>query len=290
MIAKKLKAVWELLRLEHGLMYAAGVLAGIVVSSGLNFSWEKGTLGMLSAIFLQASGFALNDYVDYEVDTANERFDRPLVRGELSRRLALTLSILLAPFGLLSAYLINFKAFLFALFVSLLGYAYDLKLKETGIAGNIYIAFSMAVPFLFGSVVARDELCGTVVVLSSIAFLSGVGREIMKGIEDVRGDAIREVKTVARVFGIRRAAKVAATLYVISVAMSVLPPLLFRRFANPGYAPVLLTDIILLQCSVELLKIEKDEEKAAKVVRKLRKRTLIALTFGLLGFVLAALF
>ncbi len=289
-MTSKLKAVWELLRLEHGLMYAAGVLAGIVVSSGLDFSWEKALLGMLSAIFLQASGFALNDYVDYEVDVANERTDRPLVRGELSRGSALILAVVLAPFGLLSAYLISFKAFLFALIVSLLGYAYDLKLKETGIAGNVYIAFSMAVPFLYGSVVARGELCGAVIVLSSIAFLSGVGREIMKGIEDVRGDAIRGVRTVARVFGIRRAARVAALLYIISVLMSVLPPVLFRRFANPGYSPVIITDLMLLQCSLELFRIEEDEERAAKVVRKLRKKTLIALTFGLLGFVLAALF
>ena len=289
-MTSKLKAVWELLRLEHGLMYAAGVLAGIVVSSGLDFSWEKALLGMLSAIFLQASGFALNDYVDYEVDVANERTDRPLVRGELSRNSALILAVVLAPFGLLSAYLISFKAFLFALIVSLLGYAYDLKLKETGIAGNIYIAFSMAVPFLYGSVVARGELCGAVIVLSSIAFLSGVGREIMKGIEDVRGDAIRGVRTVARVFGIRRAARVAALLYIISVLMSVLPPVLFRRFANPGYSPVIITDLMLLQCSLELFRIEEDEERAAKVVRKLRKKTLIALASGLLGFVLAALF
>ena len=289
-MTSKLKAVWELLRLEHGLMYAAGVLAGIVVSSGLDFSWEKALLGMLSAIFLQASGFALNDYVDYEVDVANKRTDRPLVRGELSRSSALILAVVLAPFGLLSAYLISFKAFLFALIVSLLGYAYDLKLKETGIAGNVYIAFSMAVPFLYGSVVARGELCGAVIVLSSIAFLSGVGREIMKGIEDVRGDAIRGVRTVARVFGIRRAARVAALLYIISVLMSVLPPVLFRRFANPGYSPVIITDLMLLQCSLELFRIEEDEERAAKVVRKLRKKTLIALTFGLLGFVLAALF
>ncbi len=288
---RTVKAVWELLRLEHGLMYAMGVLSGIVVSSGLNFSWEKALLGMLSAIFLQASGFALNDYLDYEVDVANERFDRPLVRGELSRRVALILTFLLAPFGLVSAYLISLKAFLFAFSVSVLGYLYDLKLKETGIAGNIYIAFSMAVPFLFGSIVAKGEICGAVIILSGIAFLSGVGREIMKGIEDVKGDAIRGVKTVARVFGIKTAATAAAILYIISVLMSVLPPVLFKRFANPGYAPVVITDIILLQCSLELLRIARgDGENAIKAIRKLRKKTLVALSFGLLGFVIAAVF
>ncbi len=283
------KSVWELLRLEHGLMYALGVLSGIVVSSGLEFSAEKAIFGMLAAVFLEASGFALNDYLDYEVDIANERLDRPLVRGDLPRSLALLLCVILAPFGLAFAYMISFRAFVFALFVSVLGYVYDLKLKEFGFAGNVYIAFSMAVPFLFGSIVAKNTITGPVILLSLIAFLSGVGREVMKGIEDVKGDAIRNVRTIARVFGIERAAKLSATLFLIAVLMSFIPPVAYRRFANPGYVlPVAITDVILIRCSIRLYKLKREEAKA--IVKKLRKETLIALSFGLIGFIAGAVF
>ncbi len=283
----KPKAIWELCRLEHGFMYAFGVISGMVVASGLNFSLRDAVLGMLAAIFLQASGFALNDYADYEVDVANRRLDRPLVRGELSRRTALIVSVVFLPFGLISAYMISFNAFVFALAVTVLGYLYDLKLKEFGFAGNVYIAFSMAVPFLFGSVVARNTISGPVMLLALIAFLSGIGREVMKGIEDVEGDALRNVRTVARVFGIKTAVRFSVLLFLTAVAMSFIPPIVYRRFMNPAYAvPVAITDAMLVHTCVKLLK----AEDARKIIRKLRKETLVALSFGLLGFVFGAVF
>ncbi len=279
-----MKAIWELLRLEHGIMYAFGVLSGIIVSSGFSFSIEKAIFGMLAAIFLQASGFALNDYIDYEVDLANKRMDRPIVRGDVSRKTALILSLALFPIGLIFAYLVNFEAFVFALAVSLLGYAYDLKLKEFGIVGNVYIAFSMAVPFLFGSIVAENEISGPVLLLSSLAFFSGIGREIMKGIEDITGDAIRNVRSVARIKGVEFAAKLASLFFILAVFLSFIPPLIYRRFANPGYViPVLITDFLLIKSSFKLLK-----RVDACLIRELRKETLVAMGFGLIGFIAGA--
>jgi len=180
---RSIKAIWDLLRLEHGFMYALGVVVGIVVSSGLDFNFEHAFFGILTAIFCQASAFALNDYLDYEVDLANRRFDRPLVRGDLSRNSALLIGIVLAPLGFLSAYAISLNAFLLAFAITLLGYIYNVKLKEFGLLGNLYIAFSMCAPFIFGSVVATNAITPQIAILSLIAFLSGVAREIMKGIE-----------------------------------------------------------------------------------------------------------
>ncbi len=138
-----LKAVWDLSRLEHGLMYGFGVVIGIYVSDPFFSDFWKVLLGYLTAVFLQASTFALNDYFDYEVDLANNRTDRPLVRGDLSRRMALVLAIALMPPGFVAAYLISSLAFIFAFAVSIAACFYDYKLKELGFAGNLYIAFTM---------------------------------------------------------------------------------------------------------------------------------------------------
>ena len=277
-----MKAVWDLLRLEHGLMYALGVIAGMVVSAGLEFSVEDAVLGALTAVFLQASAFALNDYFDYEVDLANERMDRPLVRGDLSRRTALILSFVLAPLGFLTAYLISIEVLALALVIALLGFIYDAKLKEFGLTGNVYIAFSMAAPFIFGSVVATGEIKESSALLALIAFFSGVAREIMKGIEDVEGDALRNVKTIARTKGVKVAAKTSAFLFVLSVLLSFLPPLLIEEFLDFKYiVPVAITDVMLLLLSRNLLigRIEK------KHIKKYRKESLIALGVGLVGFI-----
>ncbi len=278
---KKLIALWELTRLEHGFIYGLGVVAGVYITLGY-FDLRLTTFGFLTALFLQASAFALNDYFDYEVDRANRRFDRPIVRGDISRRTALLVSAVLAFPGFGFAYAVSILAFFLAIAITFMGYAYDIKLKEYGIAGNIYIAFSMAAPFIFGSIVAGSPNI-QIAILSAIAFLSGLGREIMKGIEDVEGDAIRNVRTIARVQGIKTAEKISASLYIISVVLSLLVIAIPEYMDVKYLIPVLICDFILIDTASKLFKGVRMEE-----IRKMRKKTMIALFFGLVAFILGA--
>ncbi len=278
---RSLKALWELFRLEHGLMYGFGVIIGIFVTNPHFSDLWKLLLGYLTAVFLQASAFALNDYYDYEVDLANNRLDRPLVRGDLSRKTALKLSVAAMPPGLISAYLISPLAFIFALIVTIAAIFYNYRLKEYGFAGNIYIAFTMAAPFLFGSIISYGWITSPSALLSSMAFLSGVGREVMKGIEDVEGDALRNVRSVARIMGEKRAAAISAILYIAAVSISPIPLLYLKEyFLDFKYAlPVLLTDLMLIYVALSLV---RDHSK--EVIQKHRKTTLLAMVFGLVGF------
>lgn len=273
-----LKAYWELLRLEHGIMYGLGVLIGIFLGGGAGI--EILILGFLTAVFLQASAFAMNDYIDYEVDLANKRIDRPLVRGELSKKTALALSIIFFPLGLLSAFLISLKAFLFAFVVTILAYLYNAKLKELGFVGNAYVAFTMCAPFIFGGIISKFN--STIILLSLIAFLSGIGREIMKGIEDVEGDALRNVRSIARIYGVKTAVLLSSIFFVLAVFLSLLPPLLIQEYADLKYIiPVAVTDVILISVAFRL-------PKQSKSISKFRKETLLAMVFGLIGFLAGA--
>ena len=134
---RSLRSFWDLFRLEYGLMYGLGVVVGIYVSDPYFGDVFKILFGYLTAVFLQASAFALNDYSDYEVDVANNRLDRPLVRGELSVKTALWAGILMMPAGFVSAAVISPAAFAFAVAITVLGYIYNLKLQEFGLAGTI---------------------------------------------------------------------------------------------------------------------------------------------------------
>lgn len=280
-----LKAFWELFRLEHGLMYGFGVIIGIYVSDPHFTNFSKIVFGYLTAVFLQASAFALNDYSDYEVDVANNRYDRPLVRGDLSRNAALKAGLLMMPFGLIFSTMISTTAFAFAIIVTGVGYLYNIKLKEYGIVGNIYIALTMAAPFLFGSIVAKNTITGSVALLSSMAFLSGLGREIMKGIEDVEGDAIRNVRSMARISGEKVAALIAASLYIFAVTISPLPLIMLEEYyLDMKYAlPVFITDVMLIYVS---LMVVRRYDKTS--IPSYRKMTLMAMCFGLVGFLAGA--
>ncbi len=278
---KLLKAIWSLTRLEHGLIYGLGVVAGVFITLEY-LDIRLSVFGFLTALFLQASAFALNDYFDYEVDVANRRFDRPIVRGDISRRDALIISIILAIPGFLFAYAVSLLALILAVAITFLGYAYDIKLKEYGIAGNVYIAFSMAAPFIFGSVVA-GTLNTQIAILSAIAFLSGLAREIMKGIEDVEGDAIRNVRTVARVYGVRTAEKASAYIYMVSIVLSFLVVAIPEYMDVKYLIPVLICDYILAKTARSLFYGAERSE-----IGKMRKRTMIALLFGLIAFILGS--
>ena len=282
-----MRAIWELTRGEHGLMYGAGVLIGILVGGG-NFGITA-VLGFFTAFFIQAGTFALNDYCDLETDIANHRLDRPLVRGALTKELAFGIACIATALGILSSVVLTMlhgglTLFLVALLLAALGILYDIKIKELFAVGNLYIAFTMAVPFIYGGLIAGDIGEG-LLILSLIALLAGLGREVMKDIADIEGDAIRDVRSIARVYGIEEAKKVVTASSLLAVGLSVVP---FFLPSTPYYLnPIFIilvsgTDIIFAHTINELWKQHVNYEQ-------LRKETLVAIAIGLLAFICGAI-
>ncbi len=281
-ILKKIKSFWQLTRLGHGFMLSIAVVIGALIVGNVFLKVYGVLLGVLAAILIEAGTFSLNDYYDIEVDRENERLDRPLVRGDIKPKTAFTAGVILTVIGVACAYFINNWCFLIALLSALFGVAYDIKLKETGFLGNIYIAYTMAIPFLFGGMIFQNVEKGVLVliVLSLITFLSGLGREIMKGIIDVKGDSLREVKTVARVYGIKKARIISITFFSMAVALSPIPFIYnlsgFRNY--PYLVFVLIADIIFIYSCIKLKSGDKE------VINGLRKTTIMAMLFGLIAF------
>src|SRR4030042_3355051 len=187
---KKLKAIWELMRLEHGVMLFLAILIGSLISQktlydNLNLPLLNIVLTFFTALFLEASTFALNDYYDLEIDRINKRTDRPLVRGDISPKTALYSFYILFPLGLVCSYFVNITCFVIALITALLSVLYDVKMKKIQLVGKFYIAYIMAIPFIFGgaAVLTNEalffEIDPAIYVIALIAFLAGSGREIM---------------------------------------------------------------------------------------------------------------
>jgi geranylgeranylglycerol-phosphate geranylgeranyltransferase len=121
-----------------------------------------------------------------------------------------------------------------------------------------------------------------------ISFLVGLGREIMKGIMDVEGDALRDVKTVARVYGTTTAKYVAVALYLISILIAPVP-FFFNIdqhfYHNLVYAiPAAIASMILLYVCVRLL---RGHER--KTISQARKVTLVGMVVALIAFLAGAL-
>jgi len=295
---KTLKAIWQLMRLEHGVMLFIAIVIGSLISQktlydNTNLPLVNIFLTFFTALFLEASTFALNDYYDLEIDRINKRTDRPLVRGDISPKTALYLFYILFPLGLVCSFFVNMTCFIIALVTALISVLYDVKMKKIKLVGNFYIAYIMAIPFIFGGATVLgnntfsfEAINPAIYIVALIAFLAGAGREIMKDVMDFEGDLTKGVKSFPRYIGIRASNGIAAVFYLLAIALSFMP--FFLRgfgvyYQNIAYfILVFITDTMLLSTSLQLV-IKKQPN-----MKFHRKYTLVAIFIGLLAFLVGA--
>jgi len=118
-----------------------------------------------------------------------------------------------------------------------------------------------------------------VLLFASMAFLANTGREVTKGIVDVKGDSGEGIKTIAVRYGEKNAALAAGAFYLSAVVLTPIP-LLFG-FVSVFFEPfVLVTDIGLVSCSILLFKDHSRENS-----RRVKKVALLLFIFGLLAYI-----
>jgi geranylgeranylglycerol-phosphate geranylgeranyltransferase len=291
---KKIKAIWELMRLEHGVMLFLGILIGSVIAlEGAALpSWDKFILTFFTALFLEASTFALNDYFDLDIDIVNKRNDRPLVRGDIKPKTALILFAVFFPLGIICSYFVNFACFIIALITALFAILYDSHMKKIKFIGNFYIAYVMAIPFVFGGVAVINSnnfsftIDPAIYIIALIAFLAGSGREIMKDVQDYEGDKEKGTRSFPKYIGKRKSNILAGLFYVLAVFLSFIPFLVANYtiyYRNYVYLfLVLICDFLLLVTAFDLI---FKKEPHLKLFRKI---TLFSIFIGLLAFLIAA--
>ena len=145
------------------------------------------------------------------------------------------------------------------------------------------VSACVAIPFIYGSIVAIGTLALNVLLFASMAFLANTGREVTKGIVDTRGDRVEGIKTLAVRFGEGKAAVVAVVFYLSAVALT--PVTWMLGLVGFWFIPVVLvTDIGLVVCSAILL-LNHSREKA----RKIKNTVLLLFLVGLLAYIFGVL-
>ncbi len=279
----RLLELFKLTRIEHSLMLVIAVITAELISKGLP-TLQPLILSLITPIFISAAAFAINDYFDVDVDRINMK-KRPLVKGTIKKEHALYTSLLGFAIGVAASALINIYCLAIALLFAVLAFLYSYRLKEYTLLGNAYIAFSMAIPFIFGSYVVLNAPGLGILLISFMIFLSGLAREIHGTIRDYRGDAARHAKTLPVKIGRKPSAIVALILYAIAVIISAY---LFFYVAplrhNIVYIVVVsASDLMLLYAALGYL--SKTDAHFYSIARNL---SLIAMLLALLAILLAA--
>lgn len=170
------------------------------------------------------AGNTLNDYYDAEIDRIN-RPDRPIPAGLIQSRQALIFSGLLFGLGTLAIIpVINFPSMIILIIALLLLISYTRLFKPRPLWGNLVVSLILGMTFLFGSAVFGDIRPGIVPCL--LAFGFNFIREIVKDMQDVKGDQALGARTFPLVYGLQAARRLVIIATLILMVGALMPYIL----------------------------------------------------------------
>jgi len=177
---------------------------------------ENFVILLIVTILIAASGYIVNDIYDYNLDQINK--PEKVVLGKfLKSRDAIKIYMLFNSLAIMLSFFlcIKIKQEIYILVFLLVIYClwlYSKKLKKYKIIGNILIAFFISLSILnvplfsYKNILSDDRFFVFLIIsiLSVLAFLINVKREIIKDIEDIEGDKMHKVKSLPIIFGTKK--------------------------------------------------------------------------------------
>ena len=189
----KARALFSMVRLPNCIMMGFAVIVGEVIVSSIILA-TAALWGFMAGFLLLGSSMVLNDYFDREIDSINDP-QRPLPAGHIGSSEAVTFAVVLASIGFLCASATGLWTLTLAAVSMVIATGYNCCFKKTGLIGNAMVSVNVAVPFIYGGF-AVGSWSWLLLIFASLAFLSSLGREIVKGIVDMTGDKAKGVKSV----------------------------------------------------------------------------------------------
>jgi len=288
MLKERINGFLKLIRIELCLFGTIGFfVSGVLAGDLIGFQREY-LVGFLIIFISEAGAFAINDYIDYEIDKSNKRSDRPLVLGLITRKTAIITAVVLLLIDLVLVLFLNVVALIIALISIPIFYIYSLGLKKKILVKNILIAYSYTGTIIFGSLVTDAVLEPIIIYFALMGFIVGLGSEIMFDIADVEGDKKLSINTIPNKFGLKSAARISVIIYIIIIIMDPLPFFILidsRLYFDPIFLILILIPVIsYVFLSISLLKNQTKENTL-----KLRKLIFVIMQVGVLAYLIGVL-
>ena len=239
---KKLGAFFRLVRWPNLLITALMMclvyhnLTGMISTVGF-------TLLVISMVLIVAGGYVINDIFDMDIDEINKP-DKLIVGKYFSEKqsnfIYWSLTIIGLACALVSSVMTFGKSFLtiFSCMVLLtcILYSYSNGYKKKLVIGNVIVSLSVAfavfLPWLFVMLylMKNDMLVENyevlmhislrlVLIYTAFAFLMTLIREIVKDMQDVKGDGWTHCRTIPIIWGVKTAQIIVIALSIITVGM-----------------------------------------------------------------------
>ena len=212
----------RIIRPVNALMGFVATYISALVGIGLNIIHSNflvlSTFAGICVFLVISAGNIINDISDADTDKINHP-ERPIPKGEIRIRDAWIVS---DAFFIIAAILAGLLLSLTAGIVVIVAIAvlvgYEMKLKGTGLPGNFAISILVGMIFIFGGIAVNSV--SRMVLLFLMAFLTNSAREIIKDVQDMKGDVDR--KTFPMKHGVKASFSIIVALTLAGVLFSLL--------------------------------------------------------------------
>lgn len=275
----KLTAIIKILRPINLIITFISVIISAIISSSFSQITFEVFLMALSVTFSFAAGNVINDVIDFEIDKIN-RPERVLPQGLLTILSAKILYISSILLSLILAAIISLEILIIMIGLNLLLLLYSTHLKKVILLSNFIVAFATAVPLVLGGIVVGNFEGG--LIPAGFAFFTNFIREIIKDIEDIKGDSSKGVATFPQNVGINRSIYVVILLVITLIVLDTFP-FVFSIY-NVEYFVIIMTFVNpLLVYIIKLLYTNRELSNLRKTSNLLKLTMILGLIAILVG-------
>lgn len=156
----------------------------------------------VSTLMIAAGGYIINDYYDIKIDLINKP-QRVVIGKSITRRYAILFHTLLSFAGVALGFVLSWKIAAVNFASASVLWFYSNTLKRQPFVGNFVVALLTGVAiWLVDSLYKTGHML--IICYASFAFFITLIREIIKDMEDLKGDETFGCKTLPIVWGLRK--------------------------------------------------------------------------------------
>ncbi len=310
---KTLKAYLKLFRWPNlvimaltQILFRYAIILPAFQARGLNalLSHTDFFLLVLATMLISAAAYAINDYFDLRIDRINKP-QRIILGRVISRRRAILWHSLLNLLGVGMGVYLSWKiqywqlALIFFAIPALL-WLYSIRYKRKFLVGNLVVAFLSAFVIAIVWVVEYrsmagvphiENIAGQISLFAGIfaffAFFSTLIREIIKDVEDVKGDARAGCKTIPVVIGISATRRL---LLVMMLGMMIFVGYSQMLLFKGDYMLLFVYLLLLVQVPLLGLMIQNVKATSAHEFRRMQYLVKFIMITGIFSMVVLSLY
>ena len=195
----------------------------------------------ISTVLIAAAGYIINDYYDVKIDYINKP-ERVVIGKSITRRYAILSHGILSSLGILIGVYLSLTIGAVNILTVFLLWLYSNNLKRLPFIGNLVVAVLTGMAIYVVDLLYRTH-SSLVVIYAAFAFFMTLVREIIKDMEDLKGDNTFGCKTLPITFGLR---KTKGIIYVILAVFSIMVLMLYKPLPFKYYLVFLFIPLAVL--------------------------------------------